>query len=401
MIALQKLLRLKVLLFLTICAAIYTSWLLGYEGFLLTGSIYMPVWATYVVSTLLFMINFIMWAGIIWNEYSRNLLKYSLPYLAIYIKTEILFQPSLLTSFMLPMAYILIISVFMSSFKESIIRCLKFLGLMVPFQFIALVVRTGLFIGNPPTAIYQAFIMSIDLLLFTGILFCKGGARYYVRPSVDLESSVFPEAIEIAQQDSEDRAAIGSFAVLSKWRKASAIFLFIAFQVFQWTIALAICLIGNVFWEGFALSASFVAFGFIVKRRWHSNSIVLCTLASAAMFYVGARLLPSLYFSWLLPVLLGLTLIYALYRISIHTDRMSNMQEELERLTSFKLEPFCDYEKMKAIALERGLSKRQIEMLEYKYCKKANWAQLEIKFAPWSQSSIRKYIKEAETKFSS
>ena len=65
----------------------------------------------------------------------------------------------------------------------------------------------------------------------------------------------------------------------------------------------------------------------------------------------------------------------------------------------FTLEKYCDYYKMREIAEAKGLTPREIQLLEYKYCKAYSQSEMEIRFSPWSLSSIKRALRRAVSKF--
>ena len=92
-------------------------------------------------------------------------------------------------------------------------------------------------------------------------------------------------------------------------------------------------LIDMVFIESLIIAISFVVYGVVIQRRWHSKSFLICTLLSIALFYLTAKLYSmtiGLNISQFLPVIIGLLLVYAMYRIGIVSDSKSEKFKELE-----------------------------------------------------------------------
>jgi hypothetical protein len=64
----------------------------------------------------------------------------------------------------------------------------------------------------------------------------------------------------------------------------------------------------------------------------------------------------------------------------------------------FKLEKFCDKHKLRIIAEDKGCTPREIDLLISKYSMGLTQAALEVKFSPWSLSTIKREIKSAKSK---
>jgi hypothetical protein len=162
-----------------------------------------------------------------------------------------------------------------------------------------------------------------------------GGEKYY-----GLELSFSPEDFQSPTHDHEDDLAVEAWNRLQGFAKAKAIALLLIYHVIQVMIILALCRIGNVFIEGICIVTSFLVYGFVIKRRWHSKSLLICSSISFAMFYVAARSIPSVHYSKFIPIVIGLLLVYSLYRVSIYVEshelkqviKEEHLQEELESL---------------------------------------------------------------------
>ncbi|MCL2002750.1 MAG: hypothetical protein FWG72_01955 [Oscillospiraceae bacterium] len=396
---LRKILRLTACLFLAVTVCSYIAYKLGYDGLLLTGTWALPDWANVAVCFALFSAQSFLLFCVILDEYGKKIWRMLLPYLALDLAAGFLL-PALVQSGALPVVYLTVCAVVRRDVKRTALRAAIVCPALMLYQWFVLTVKLGGFIpdyNHAPLA--QAVVASVDLIIIIGIFYAIGGEKHYDTKTYKLV--LFPEAVEAARLDGEDREALTAFWNLTKFQRVRAMATLLGFQMLQWMVILAACAAGNVLVEGLIISASFIAYGFIVRRRWHSGSVTVCTILCAAMFYAAAKLSPAFKHTQLFPVLIGLLLIYGLYRVSLYTDKVQALRERAAGWDAFVLEPYCDFARLKEIAAGKGLTRRQVELLEWKYCKKANWAQIETRFAPWSQSSIRKHLKEAEDRFRS
>ena len=64
----------------------------------------------------------------------------------------------------------------------------------------------------------------------------------------------------------------------------------------------------------------------------------------------------------------------------------------------FILEKRCDEKALSETALEKGLTPYEMDLLRFKYSKAYSWAQMEIKFAPYSKTTLWRYIRKAKEK---
>jgi len=101
---------------------------------------------------------------------------------------------------------------------------------------------------------------------------------------------------------------------------------------------------------------------------------------------------------------LGSTCIWAYAGDMQYEDRLQ--KAELERVNArisawntFRLAKYCNYEDMLNIAQSKGLNTKQIKVLKLYYCDAASWAKINAAMAPWSESTIRKFLKQATEDF--
>ena len=403
MIVFKKILSLTAIMFSITVLFTFIGFHLGYSGLLLIGEIDLPYWLQWIIQNVLFALNMFVVLSFVLDMYNIKIFKtlaiYMIPHLAL-----ALFHCSVLNAFILPGLYTLVCAWLRKDLKQSFMRWLKISSFILCYELAASFVKLGYFHFNilNTTNFYQQLMFSIDLLIYMFLFYCIGGEKYVrlvVRRECALVLRVFPESVEDAALDQEDKAEIAEFDKLVGFKRLKAIMILLGFQVAQWVLILFICTLGQVLLEGIAITTSFIVYGFIVKKRWHSKSLVICTLSSAALFYVSAKSIPVYGYTQLFPIVVGLLLIYALYRAAIITDKYKEMENYISSLGQFELRRGCDRDELIRIAGLKGLTKRETELLECKYSKCYTQAQLEVKFSPWSLSSIKKYIKEAEERF--
>jgi len=376
-----------------LCGAVligsYTATYLGYTGTLI-GAQHPDVcpFLQVPIEHLIFMVNFFLFSSFVLDIYDRRILRAVLPYAAIHIGAWIVTPVGgyMYLTAAIPVLYLVCWLLYLQDLRRGMLRLLSLGCFLVSYQYISLIVKTGCFAWTyNHVGFYAELIIAIDLLIFTAIFYCLGGERKHEKICAD-QLVLFPGKIGSAKESAEDTRLVESFRAIAGYKKALAVLLLFGFQIMQWLFILMVCYIGSVFIEGVLITLSYVAFGIVIKRRVHT-SVILCTVISSIMFYAAARAIPPFGHSQFLPVLVGLLLIYAMYRAAIHGDH------------DFVLERFCDRARMVEIATARGLTPFEIDLLDYKFCKGYTQAQLEARFAGWSLSSIKRMIKAAKNKF--
>jgi hypothetical protein len=234
-------------------------------------------------------------------------------------------------------------------------------------------------------------VYSIDLIIFTSLLFCIGGVIHAEKIARDRPGrwsqflSFHSGKIGLVAASPEDD---GDLSDLTTRQILLGLFIIALIQLSQWAIILLACQLGSVFWEGLIVSGSAIATGMIIKKRWHRDSVFLCTIASTIIFYAAAKAIPSFTVSLFIPVLTGLAIMIGLYLVALRLDP-----------PDFALAKHCDPVQLRQIATAKGLTPYEIDLLDAKFCKAMTQAQLEIRFSGWSLSSIKRMIKAAKEKF--
>jgi hypothetical protein len=331
-------------------------------------------------------------ASTVLGLYSRKIIKVTGLFIGIYICVTFIisivtfkisyFNPAflqLITSFVLPLVFLVIMSMMSNQRIQSLKYLSAFSAIFILYSVLSIWSKTGQFVlVYNQMSQYAWFIWSIDMNIFSIALFLYGGVKHFrTRKQPGLLGLVLgtdrrkfilcPEAIDIPRQDSSDSQAISELNQLKGVQKLAAVFLILSSQIVLWMVYLGVCKIGNVFIEGMLITLSFVVNGFFIRRRWHSNSVILCTSICALMFYVSARAIPSYGYSQLFPVVIGIVLLYALYRIGIYIDKYNDTAWENGLLKSKPPESFkcatATPEEIRERGIRKGISDDDIEFV--------------------------------------
>lgn len=329
----KKTLQMTGLLFGMTILFCYIGWHLGYEGFILVGDIELPFWLQNVISFVLLLVNLSLQGGFTLKEYSWKILKYSLPLTTITAIGVLVFNlPGEIFSGFMPLIVF---------FVFSILRDRKLWWRSWFVNAVILVHQWAVsnFTQTPLTyevSVYTILRLSIDAILLLLLFYSIGGARHHA-----LEQLVFPGRRRAqrsrhgsgqADTQSTDDVPVGKF---EKWVMRSVI---AVVQVIQWMFILWVCSLDNLFLDALVMTTSFICHGMIIKQRQHLKPIILCTLAATAMFYFAARFTISFQYSQFFPIVIGLALVYTVYRISyqIESKAIKEAEESLERVKALE-----------------------------------------------------------------
>ena len=386
MSSIRKVITMTFILCIVMIFFCYTAFKLGSDKLLLTGNINIRSWLRYLISAIIFMLQFIMQVGFSINEYSKKLLLLTLPYLLVYIIGNIFFPYFIITA-IAPFIYIITLGIYRKNLAKTLLRYIIYAVIIIFYQYIAIAIKsTGFsyYAGEVSVSYYRILIINIDLLILSAILFTIGGEKFYAAH----EHIFYPEAIGSPEYDREDHNALDNFSKYQGFQKVMAMALLITFQLIQWTIILVFCHIGNVFIEGLVITASFVIHGLIIKRRWHSNNLIICTLGSALMFYVAAKSSVSFYYSQLFPVIVGLIMVYILYRVSVYIG--SHTKKEQAPQSMRELIANIDIEFLKLVDDNNWISAEDKEILRMRYKDELYYYQIAQRINMSDRTVIRK-----------
>jgi hypothetical protein len=319
----KKLLHVTAILFVTVTLFCYIGWKLGYDGLILVGETKLPEIVSNWTAWLFYNIHIYLLSGFILNIYGRKLLRVLFPLFTIDIFFRLIIVhvvpvPPEVSTIVLVL-YWAACAIYFGTKKNTAINFLKYMLILLAYQAVMLVIKTGHFnLGYNMLSIYENLMVCIDNLIFTALLYGIGGEQYGRRA---LERILHSEEIDTPSDDKEDCDEVDAWRQLQGFVRFRAMALLLLFQLFQWALILFVCKIGDVFVEGVVISGSFVVYGLFVKNRWHSKSLIVCTLTTCAMFYLAARAIPAFGYTQLMPVVVGLLLIYGLYRVALFTNK--------------------------------------------------------------------------------
>jgi hypothetical protein len=169
---------------------------------------------------------------------------------------------------------------------------------------------------------YEGLIINIDLILVILLIFAIGGVDYVN------EHILVPGSFSNPKPSTEDTRVLTEFNKIKGFKRLLAWALVMLIQLVQWGLILLACGLSNRLIEGLVITISFIAHGLIIRNRWHSNSLVVCSLLSVALFYLAASATVPFKYTQFLPIVIGLLLLYMLYRVGyISTKRLKAMED--------------------------------------------------------------------------
>ena len=409
MSVLSKLYYVTLLLIASIVLTIYISALLGNQTFLVADRVYMDFYLSSVITITIFFVQFYLFSGIVLNTYGFKLLKFVAPYIPLYIIIHIIFEDSfLIVNSLISLIYWLILSLYTKSWISRSLIIFKNAAIFIIYIIVMTWVRTEFIFSNNIT-IYQVLILSIDPIFLLLILYGKemmsnvGMEQTGNVPKIFLENIIPANGAYGSEVDERSEVFQQMQSLLGTERLiASAVW--IGQQILSWLGILIVSrFLGNIFLEVLILTVSYAAYGYVVRYRLHFK---WCTIASGIIFFVSARVLPGVYYTQLLPVMLSLFLVCCSFKIALYINTNKERDELNAKLrsivanyNSFNLTKYCDYNQMKDIAEKKGLNKKQIQILKLYYCEGATWAKINVSLSPWSESTIRRQLLEAREMF--
>jgi len=337
------------LLFIMVLLFSYIGWHLGYEGFIIVGDVNVPDWLNRSISAGLLFINLSLVGSFIIGEYSVKIFKFIIPLIILSVLNSIFFMPGLISG---PVAtiYFVVIGVLRKTSRESLVRAVIITGITVIYQILAMSMRTGSISLNPTYfSIYTALMLSIDMILVILLIWAYGGVKYVRR----MEFLVYPgrtrdersmfRIVESEAKSSEpvsekQASSVNVGGGVTKFERLLFGVFIIVVQVAQWMFILWVCSRDNLFLEALVMTTSFICHGMIISKRKHLKPIILCTLGATAMFHFAARFSISFHHSQFFPIIIGLILVYTLYRVSHEFEKTAKkkLEHEQERINKLK-----------------------------------------------------------------
>jgi len=319
----------------------YVAWALGYEGFVIVGHIDMPLPMISVICGLLFALHVALATGFVMDWYNWKVLYFAIPLTAIHVIGNLLqLFPPLISSTLLPFIVFLVAALKKHRFRKRALRPLIVMGVTLIHQMLV-----ALFYGidlSAPISIYQFFRVSISEGLLILLLFTIGGAIYNEH-SLSWELLVFPGRVRDDRHrhdSSQGHSQNPSNIPINRFEQWVMRSVMIVVQIIQWMFILWVCNLDNLFLDALVITTSFICHGLIIAKRKHFKPIILCTLAATAMFYVAARFTISFQYSHFFPIIIGLLLVYTVYRISYQFEKaeQERLEKDLARLAKLEIQ---------------------------------------------------------------
>lgn len=324
----------------------FIAWFLGYEGFIIFGHFEGLGWTGYVLPPILLCINLSLLTGFVLNLYSWKVLWFSIPMALLSgILGPLNIVPTEMFTGPIP-TLILLIAIFCSKKgRWGVIRLV--ISTVATFIFQALISIMTKIPLSASIKMYDVLRLSISSIILMLLFYSIGGVNYVLgsfihnderkhwrRCKKRLEFLVFPGRLRDNYQSGKngppsevDGIPISKFEVMMIWSLIAIV------QILQWIFILWVCNLNNYFIDALVITTSFICHGMIIQKRAH-NSVILCTLAATIMFYISARFTISFQYSHFFPIVIGLILVYAVYRISYQFEMAvkSKSKQDLERI---------------------------------------------------------------------
>lgn len=337
--AAKRVMHLSLLIAGIVVAFCLIGFKLGYNGLLVVGTVAMPQVVTNMLGYLVRMLHAFFVFSYVSRKYNKSFIKPFVVFMFMSLATNELvdYRFGLLGHTLIPMVYFAVVSAYWfkkaNDILQMLLRLLVVNVAMIVYQLAAMLIKLStIHFSSATLSEYEWLLCSVDMSLLLLLFYAIGGVssceeHSYARWSGRWKLLVLPEDIESAQVDSVDLEELSKWQQMRGYLRVAAVALLILIQVIQWSVILLVCSIGNVLIEGLILSACFVVFGSVVQRRWHTDSVVKCTLLCSLTFYIAAKAIPSFGYTQLMPVVVGIVLIYASYRASLLSTGGTHGQE--------------------------------------------------------------------------
>lgn len=382
-----------------ICA--YVAFLNGSTYFLLNNNINKySLLADSIISCLLFSINLFLIIGICINIKYKSILIATICYIPSWVISFIIDLNPTIYCFILPIMYILFLGLYHHyNMKKLIIKSLFKISIILLYQFITLSYKLNIsvFYNVSNIAIIDKVLLQIDLISIMIIIFMIRGDEYDIRTLCSRIQYFFISRQIITQGNdsigkNENDKDVEKFNNLSNFNKTLVIIMYFAIQILQLFIVACVCIIGKVWVEAIVIFISFFIFRLILKKSWHSKSLTICTLTSTLVFYGTSKMTIPLAKSLFAPILIGLCVAIAMYKIAIHNE---NVTELLINNKSMQIDIEFLQNELK------GKSQLTVKEKEIFRLLKQGYAQVDIGEMlepPITERTVRRYKKKIEEK---
>jgi len=341
----KRLLIITMFLFIAMTIICVVSAAMGYNKLAIENQdLVLSPLGFYIIQSVVFAIQIFIMCSVVLNKYNVGIIKFVIPLVLIkHVAEQIISQQ--FVAFVLPIVYL--ITVIIAFYKDKNLRVKSFKRMVWFSVSVAIYQLSVLFykLGHITTlTTYEWVISSIDLIIFMVLLYLIGGEKDVPRisdksvcspvfPNYGRFNFLFPQNFNVVRCDNEDSLALEQFAALTGRKRLKAMLLLLGFNLFQWVIVLIVCNFDNVFIEGLIVTTSYICFGFIIRRRWHSKNLLVCTSIATVLFY-GCAKFSAFKYTQFTPILLGLLITYMMYRISLIVDKKTEkaILEEEEKI---------------------------------------------------------------------
>jgi hypothetical protein len=232
------------------------------------------------------------------------------------------------------------------------------------YQAIVLLVRTGAvyFFGHNILSDKQMMLLQLDYSIMLCLILLKGGVGHVAWLGKLVAFPGGQESLCAVRPGGEVSEARAEYDSLKGLERVISRIVKYGFQVFQLALVIALCAIGSVLLEGAVVCVAFIVYGFLIQRRWHSKSILICTLFAPIAFFSMGRLFPAFQYSQFILILAAFGLCYGLYRKALKDEAYEAMCVEHAALTSRNF--ICETattEELRARMLELGKNDEDID----------------------------------------
>lgn len=311
--------------------AAYISLLYGSDYFIIPYHQPIDERLAYIITCAMFTLDVVLCAAYSSSAKPKALLAFALIEIPIYALSQFYDRGSFMANTVVPILLIVIFCFIVNGFgKKFLLSTLSiciYLTATRAYHMVSGIIKLGavpLLQQFIDVSVGTKLIYSIDYYLFIALLFCWKGGAIDGRRFVYLG---FPEDFKRAGHDNEDAEAVRRFNSMPKAKRAVGFLLLYGFQIAQLLLVLLVCRIGNVSLESALILFAFLTAGIIIKRRWHSESVVVCTMAMILIFYAAARFVAPVNISIIIPIIIGFLICYVAYRVAIYTDEHKSLKD--------------------------------------------------------------------------
>jgi cbb3-type cytochrome oxidase subunit 3 len=382
----QRLARVGLALFFAVILSTVCAALLG-ANLKIEYDIEMPIYVSYILACTSMSINILFWFSFAFQDKYKICMKYIVICIIMVYAISWLVP---IASEILALATILYVSKKLKMIKKILIMASVWYAANMLFQLLTVFIRTyWIPLEKIETGILTNIILQIDLFIFFISIHLIGGEFNYDRWRLALVSFHLPTRgrVKAESQQSNRQGNISvrhyagrltAWAQSSPWKKRAFWIVTgsIIFQAAAVFVALFVSGISGSLLEGSLIMGTFFIVSKIIRDRyWHAPTVTLCSGMTIVLFGGLSRAVIEFKYSWLLCVLIGILVYYLFYWIEtqakISRDNAS-YREQMESMLNFKLEKGCDYDKMREIAIYKGLNNNEIFYLKCFYCDSMN-----------------------------